>query len=295
MSIGFPAVVDLIGCEAAGCNGAATFRCSECALAFCPLHQGMEVLPADFPLPAGALRRMQPSGRCESCQDEAVRQGAAIARRKQAEDFARREAAGPSRLPPAQRRAAYEKEVERWEASRRQAFDRLASVADPHERLLLAIRHWVVNPTGHSPDAAWAAAGRGSGWPSILCIDAVMFSRAFPHFWSSPESVQFDKPSWDSVAMASWFAKRAKATGVRPHEKHHFKSELRSRRGWWLESSTWRGGRDGGGSFERIFVDTHGNLVPPDSEIGVPGLYFMAGWLGIEDAGLTLAKRPQPD
>lgn len=223
---------------------------------------------------------------------------AAIAQQKRAEDFARREAAGPTRLPPDQRRAAYEQKVAKWEASRRQAFDRLASVTDPHERLLLAVRHWIVNPTGYSPITSGAGVNRGGGGgggSSIQCIDAEMFSRAFPQFWSSPESVRFNKPPWDSAAIAAWFADRAKTTDVRPQEKHKFEHMLRARKGWWLDSVTWKGGRDGGGSYERIFVDKHGTLFPRDGTIGVPGLYFMAGWLGIQDAGLALSKRPQPD
>ena len=293
-------VADFIECEAPKCQGAAVFRCHDCAQALCGAHRAMAPIVDEPWRLAGD--RLRPTGRCEECQGSFHSRSADERLRQEARDFARQEAEGPSRSGPSTREAALQEAILAWEKARAGALDRLASRPDRYERLLLALRHWLDNPDGYDPLASFrrdhmARPGEPlpTTRPTIRCREPDLLSKAFPEYWGSSGAVHFDSssPPWESARIATWFADRAKKVGLCPTET---RGGWRTPKGWYFQSAEWNEGRySRPGFFAKVFIDRGGRLWPDGLHLGVQGIYTMANYLGLEDKSLVVAARPQPD
>jgi hypothetical protein len=264
IALGMPAE-----CEINDCGVLATGRCLDCNRAMCMTHQ------AKIYIRAPLMGHTEAVDRCWQCENKRLYALAAIIPR---------EAPPDAHDPPD------------WQLRRGQAVDKLGRVEDSCERLLLALRYWTDDPFKYNPLANWSRhRGDGSvGEPSLTPIDPALFSASFPDYWASAELVNLAvrEPPWDSVSVASWFARKALASGAKAPLVRGSASGLLGReiKGWRFDSTAWLVAVTGESrGYSSVIIDAHGRLRPPTARLHGRSLYRMAEILDLPDPSISMS------
>jgi hypothetical protein len=274
-----------VDCAIYECGVIALGRCGVCGRAFCSSHQalGLNVAPL--------LSSTYGLNKCVECQEK-----------EQAHTTVRQQREREQRGVDASK--ALRRALDGWEETCVRSQARIAAIGDPSERLVMACRHWLINPGGYSPLARFNEVHMG-GRPTSVASNVTadnsdLFATAFPQYWPDAASVNLDalEPPWNSGLLARWFAARARAARV-PSDKidwalpgRIFTSSRRSARGWAVGTTQWLSGRDGGGQFERVVLLADGRLGDPKAHISSVAMVRLADLLNLGNPQLVVGPKP---
>lgn len=194
----------------------------------------------------------------------------------------------------------------RWEADRARSQAHIAAITDPNERLVMACRHWLINPGGYDPLANFAHRHMGApapkAAPKVEVADVGLFATAFPQYWPDESSVNLDapEPPWNSEVLARWFAANAKTASIPTHKidwalpgRFLNSRSRRSARGWQVTTTRWlSGSSESAGQAERVALLADGRLGDPTAHISAVGIVELADLLNLGNPQLAVGPRP---